>query len=139
MSNYYGYRRYYGNHKDAANVLNRLKDIAYTYGHCTVADLMELYDRGTPYTDSRRVWTVDDLKKARVCYTGSSYYLNLPEPQWVEMLTDDLVEHETITPEPQPLNIVLHTNEVPDPNAALAEIFKHIQTIKDRTINISIM
>ena len=51
------------------------------------------------------------------------------------------VNNETfaLDPETASLNIVLHTNEVSDPDATLAEIFKHISQIKDRMVNLSIM
>ena len=38
----------------------------------------------------------------------------------------------------EPIHITIHTTEVDDSDAVIAEVFKYVYTIKDRVVNISI-
>lgn len=134
MCNYESAR--FKSRKDAEEVLDILKEINETYGVVYLSDYKDLCDIKSDYMDTKYGWLEYMIKDATICRDYYGYFINLPKPI---ILPDDRDETPVDDPETSTINIVLHTNEVSDPDAALAEIFKHIQTIKDRMINISIM
>lgn len=118
----------------AADCLGHMSEIAHDYGIVTVADAIGNYVKPIYGLHSKLYWTEDDLEQAKIVTVDDHYTIELPEPR-------HQTEYEYPAPDPETsaLNIVLHTNEVSDPDAVLAEIFKYVYTVKDRTINITIM
>lgn len=126
----------YKTSEKALEVLDQLKQLAKNYGFVTVADYNDITKIKSLYTDPKYGWLEYMIKEAIICNDNCGYYIGLPRPIIIPDDRDIIPSHD---PEISTLNIVLHTNEVSDPDATLAEIFKHILTIKDRMINLTIM
>lgn len=65
--------------------------------------------------------------------------VNGAETTHILVKSEDVVESEPIFPNPDILNITIHTNELENPAETLTDIFKHISDIKERIINITVM
>lgn len=69
--------------------------------------------------------------------------VNGAETTHIVVKAEDVVESEPVkcndVPNPDILNITIHTNELENPTEIIADIFKHIPSIKDRMISITIM
>lgn len=61
---------------EAENVLSHLVDMTIDYGQATVADLYDLVDINSDFTDNKYGWT--DLRNASVSRVHGGYLINLP-------------------------------------------------------------
>ena len=131
----------------AKNALDQLKRIAKTYGFATVADYYDICELHSSYTDNKVGWTYDTLNNITIsCNNRYSYEINLPSPipldtEYKPKSTYREYSHKYYNKKstPEPLCITIHTNELDDVDATLAETFKYIYTIKDRMVNLTIM
>ena len=127
------------NEDTAKKTLNELKFIAKIYGNVTLADYYDIRKEGSSYTDNKIGWTYGMIKNTDIiaCALGG-YRIDFPRP----VTLDTYVASEptnTKTTTPEPLCITIHTKDVDDIDAVLAETFKYIYTIKDRMVNLTIM
>lgn len=133
------------NRGEVEEILDKIKRIAETYGAVSLEDYKGLCDIKADYMDTKYGWLEHEIEDSVICRDYYGYFINLPKPTLIHIDQNDTPKYTPFAskpshdPELSTLNIVLHTNEVSDPDATLTEIFKHIQTIKDRMINISIM
>lgn len=67
---------------EAEDVLSHLVDLTIDYGMATVADLYELVDIESNFTDNKYGWT--DLRNASVSRVRGGYLINLPRTQPLE-------------------------------------------------------
>lgn len=120
---------------EATNVLDRMREIARMYGNVTLADIMDLADMRSEYYFNKHYWLKPDLKNAKVVWDENlqRYYIKLPAS------TMEINKSRENDKSSDPVYITIHVNDLDDPNAVLAETFKYIYTIKDRTVNLTIM
>lgn len=126
---------------DAEVILGKLRNIAELYGDVRVEDLLDI--SGVPHnyskTNREHGWKKEALKSVVIYRTRDAYEISFPVPI---LLTGNL-ENNSIenhpTTEKEPLCITIHINDLNDPDAVLADVFKHIYTIKDRMVNVTIM
>lgn len=142
----YKYDKCYFTCESAANdKLEEMVTRAIEYGCVSIADYYEIcnvyFCYGHRYTDTKYGWLRYHLSNARVDVDHlGRWYISLPRaiPLDSYNIADSNEDHESQT-EPQPINIAIHTNEISDLNKTLAETFKYIYTIQDRTVNLTIM
>lgn len=67
---------------EAEEVLSNLVDLTIDYGQATVADLYDLSDITSNFTDNKYGWT--DLGSASVTRVREGYILSLPKPKLVD-------------------------------------------------------
>ena len=99
----------------------------------TAYDVNQLYGAGSSSTDHCVGWTEAMMGDSEIRRVRNGYILSLPSPRSIK----DLDKPETSTPEP--LCITIHTEDIDNIDATLAEIFSYISTIKDRMVNLTIM
>lgn len=68
----------FNTYDEAANVLDELREIIDKYGYASVANLKDLTDVSSTYTDIKYGWT--NLDKAEVKPARISYTITLPKP-----------------------------------------------------------
>lgn len=130
----------------AKSALERLKHIAKVYGFASLADYYDICEIDCSYTDTKIGWMYDTLKNVEISRINCcNYRINLPRA--IPMDTNPVAsvpkvtyrEYTTKNSTPEPLCITIHTKELDDVDATLAETFKYIYTIKDRMVNLTIM
>lgn len=121
----------------ATTYLYTLSGEAVRYGKITCADIYEVFGVDAKYTDTRLGWNADAILSANICREIEGYTIELPDPVPVDTLKS-CKNNPPKEPSRDTLNITVNTNELKDPDTALAGIFKMIPYIKDRVINISI-
>ena len=71
----------FDNRGDAETVLQGLKDIGYTYGFASVADLYDIAGwKQSVYTDNKFGWFEERLYKAHIMRVRNGYVIDLPRP-----------------------------------------------------------
>lgn len=139
-------KKYYFNTRgEAEEALDQIKRIANTYTYVSVADVADICGLSSSYKDNKLGWFESTLSDVYVTRCSDCYCITLPRP--IPSGTDyppkvtyreySAAKKPTITPEP--LCITIHTKDVDDIDATLAETFKYIYTIKDRMVNLTIM
>lgn len=132
---FYNTRIQFNSRDEARDYLYKLLAKATDNGRVTVADILDDFKITPDDFDYEWSWTPKDIRLAELV-EEFDWSFKLPDPKRV---CDTPTTSSLPDPEIATLNIVLHANEVADPDAALTEIFKHIQSIKDRMVNLSIM
>ena len=143
----YDYDFIFETRENAENTLSKLLYIADTYGSATLCDLDELCGLSSTYDHTKRFWTTTMIRGANILRVRDGWTIELPEPMCkppesakvrYRSYNNPYVKPTPKTPA-EPLNIVIHTNDVDSPDETLADVFKYIYTIKDRMVNLSIM
>lgn len=137
----------FNNEEEAAEVMACMWDIIDKYGYVTVADLKKLLRINRNPSDHNFGWENSALSDSSLRnYGKNAWYINLTYPKYLNLSASERNEHvsddECITasePNPQPIHITIHTNEISDLSKTLEETFKYIYTIQDRTVNLTIM
>lgn len=122
---YYFYTR-----MDADNTLDIIEQRVSNCKIITAYDVNQICGAGSSSTDHYVGWTESMIEDAVIRRIRDGYILSLPQPRSIKDLNDYT---------PEPLCITIHTKELDDPDATLAETFKYIYTIKDRMVNLTIM
>ena len=73
---------WFENRGDVETVVDNLNEIMATYHVVSVADLFELSNQNTVFTDNRFGWT--DLGAMRVIQSGGGYILKMPPPRPID-------------------------------------------------------
>ena len=128
----------FADRSSAITYLYTLAGEAVRYGKITCADIYEDFGIDAAYTDTKLGWTADTIVSANICRKNTCYTIELPDPVPVDTLKN-CKNSPPKEPSRDILNITVNTNELKNPDAALAGIFKCIPHIKDRVINITIM
>jgi hypothetical protein len=132
-------RNIYCSEDTAKETLNKLKRIAKEYGTVSLADYYEIREEDSSYIDNRIGWTYFMIKNTDIITDAHGcYHINFPRP----ITLDTYVGYKPVNTKsttPEPLCITIHTKELDDVDATLAETFKYIYTIKDRMVNLTIM
>lgn len=120
---------------NAEYVLDRMKEIINRYSSVTLTDILDLSGRNSEYCFNKYYWTKDDVESAKIVWDEivRRYCIVLPPPEM------DVSTPDETNKTPEPIYITIHVKDLDDPDAVLAETFKYIYTIKDRTVNLSIM
>lgn len=125
---YYFYTR-----MDAEDILDIIKQRVSDCKIITAYDVNQLCGAGSSSTDHYIGWTETMIEDSEIRRVRNGYILSLPFPRSIK----ELDKPETSTPEP--INIVIHTEDIDNLDTTLAEVFSYISTIKDRMINLTIM
>lgn len=131
------------NRTDADEIINRMDDIAERYGFVTVSDYKELCTISADFIDTKYGWLDHTVADAVVRRDYCGYFIDLPRPILFSDAQPETTKYEPFsckTPaDHQPIYITIHTNEISELNETLAETFKHVSQIQDRTVNLTIM
>lgn len=132
---------YFNDKRDAEDNLSIMKDIAHNYGVVTVSDYYDICSSCPTYgIDGKKYgWLEHSINQSVIVRDYAlGWYIKLHNPV---PLCQELREasHTSKNSIPEPLCITIHTKELDDPDATLAETFKYIYTIKDRMVNLTIM
>ena len=65
--------------KEAAQVLNEMRDLISDYSQCSVEDYYEINGHDYTFTDYSRGWT--NLEDARISSHHGKFYIDLPSPK----------------------------------------------------------
>lgn len=122
---YYFYTR-----MDAEDTLDIIEQRVSDCKIITAYDVNQLCGAGSSSTDHYVGWTEAMIEDSEIMRTRNGHILSLPQPRSIKELDNGT---------PEPLCITIHTNEVDDVDAILAETFSYISTIKDRMVNLTIM
>jgi hypothetical protein len=136
-------------HENAADILNRMKEIANDYGFASLMDLKDLIGLVSVYGDRYYRWTEPMLRHGAVCRVRDGWVVDLPAPIF-ETPEPDYKPRANISckrypktdstpkPESKPIYIVVNTEEVDDVDNTLATVFKYVYTISDREVHITV-
>lgn len=127
---------YFYTKADAEYILHILEQSVSDYKIITAYDVNQLCGAGSSSTDHYVGWTEPMIKDAKIEMAQYGYILSLPCPRSIKGLNSCTPTKSTT---PEPLCITIHTKELDDVDATLAETFKYIYTIKDRMVNLTIM
>lgn len=70
--------------EDAENALNKMEEIIYKYAFVTVADLYEIVNIDSDYSDSKYGWV--SVKNAKIMRCRSGYYIHLQAPMPIDLV-----------------------------------------------------
>ena len=137
----YGRHRYFFNSRmEAEDALRAIKDTASTYACVTIYDVNEICGRQSSYLDTKNGWLEGSLENVYVLRGRYNYHFELPRPIPITADESEISYHEiSDNTTADPLSITIHTNEVDNIDEILTKTFKHIRTIKDRMVNLTIM
>lgn len=132
--------------KDAEDILNKAYEITKDYEYVRVSDIKDLCGIDSEYADIFWRWSANDIRAAKIVHDSGYYEILFPEPKhdnpYHEEGSNCSVKDQTEETEGRnyidPIYITIHTNHVEDFSEAIAEVFKHAYTIKDRIVNINI-
>lgn len=135
--------------EEANTFIDRMRDIAREFGDVTVADVKDLVGIFGTYSDTYYGWWIADIDDIKMHADEGNLekinYITFPQPHSrkhsmrTDIPTDNPTPDTKPTTEKEPLCITIHINDLDDPDAVLADVFKHIYTIKDRMVNVTIM
>ena len=129
--------------KAAEEALDFLKRVVKDYGYVSLADLNDYCEIMSDYRENKFGWFKKAIDEAEVQYTGNGWFIVMSKPVSIDPTYGTKISYREYTPAksstPEPLCITIHTNELDDVDATLAETFKYIYTIKDRMVNLTIM
>ena len=137
-----------GSREKAKEILVKLYEIAEMYGAVSVRDLYDICNLTSTYADSKKYWYGSTIKDAYMVQVKEGYRIHTPSyvdendpshEQYYTKVYDRTYDKPDSETSAEPLNVTIHTNEVDDADATLAEMFKYIHTIKDRMVNLTIM
>lgn len=131
---------YHTTEDEASKSLFIMRETALNLGFVHVAEYYSIGSLDAHYgIDGYQYgWTSDILDTAFITRDYKfGWYIKLPDP--IKLTSDSQPQTEPTLPDPDILNITIHTNELENPAETLADIFKHIPEIKERMINITIM
>lgn len=130
----------FDNEEEAADVIADMWDIIDERGFVTVANLKEMVGIKVLASDYHYGWTSETLGRCAIRrLRPDAYCITLTLAEYREGLDETPQKPKTTFPNPDILNITIHTNELENPAKTLTDIFKHIPDIKERMINITIM
>lgn len=138
---FYDYRIEFKNGKEALKYLRHLFNVAVANHHVLVSDVYDELGITVHDGDKMRGWTPTLVKAGNVVKKNGKWTIEFPDTMHVTELEKHFYKISKPAPQtdPQPIYITIHTNEVSDLNTTITDIFKHIQTIKDRIVNLTIM
>lgn len=130
----------FDNEEEAADVIAEMWDIIDERGFVTVANLKELVGISVTASDYHYGWTSETFGNCAIRrLRPDAYYITLTLAEYREGLDETPRKPKYASPDPDILNIAIHTNELENPTKIIDGIFKHISDIKGRIINITIM
>lgn len=137
----YGRHRYFFNSRmEAEDALRAIKDVASTYACVTIDDVNEICGRQSSYLDTENGWLDGSLENVYVLRGRYNYHFELPRPVPITADEPEIFDQEdTNNSTTEPIHITIHTKEVGDIDEVLDKTFKHIHTIKDRMVSLTIM
>ena len=134
---------YFYTKEDAVDALDKIKSLVKQYKIISKGDVNEICGFSSAYTDISVGWNEAMIERASILRSRDKWSIVLPRALPLEEFDKPKISYCEYTPPktttPEPLCITIHTNEVDDIDAAFAETFKYIYTIKDRMINLTIM
>lgn len=137
---YYFYTR-----MDAEDILDIIEQRVSDCKIITAYDVNQLCGAGSSSTDHYVGWTEAMIKDGEIRRVRDEYILSLPSPRSIKELDNPKISYREYsaakkpTTTPEPISITIHTEDIDNIDATLAEMFSYISTIKDRMINLTIM
>jgi hypothetical protein len=131
--------------KRASEVIVKMLSLGHEFGSVSVADFYNLCGlRFVPEQDNYG-WMIETLRNGNifVSRTRDGWIIKLPEPVDIRKNNHDStpynISNDASNSSACPLNILINTDDLDQPDIILEETFKHIQKIKDRIVNVSIV
>ena len=127
---------------DAETVLNELKQIAMTYGLVRSIDFAWIVGKETPRSLFPFGITDFEMIQAHIASVRAGWAIVTPT---IHILDDNgkATEIEQRNEENElnskPIFIAIHVKELESPGTYISDIFKNVNNIKDRMVNITIM
>lgn len=142
MTKNFGIDYAFESRRDAEIVLNELEQIAMTYGLVRSIDFAWIVGKET----SRLLFpfgiTVCEMRQAHVARVGAGWAIVTPTIHlFDENGKDTEIEQRNEENElsSKPIFITIHVKELASPGTYISDIFKNLNNIKDRMVNITIM
>ena len=127
---------------DAETVLNELKQIAMTYGSVRSIDFAWIVGKETPRLLFPFGITDFEMRQAHVARVRAGWAIVTPT---IHLLDDNGKDteieqrNEENELSSKPIFITIHVKELASPGTYISDIFKNVNNIKDRMVNITIM
>lgn len=144
MTNNFGVDYVFDSRHGAEEALDELKQIAMSFGSVNSIDFAWVVGEDTSRILSTSIFWVTDfeMRQARVAKVKDGWVIITPT---THLQTDgnnkntEVEQHEENELSSEPIFITIHTSELASPETYISAIFKNVNSIKDRMVNITIM
>lgn len=133
--------------KAAEEALEFLKRGVEKYEVVTLADFNDYCEISSDYRETKIGWFKNAINDAVITRMPNGWFIVISNPIEIEPINKPKVTYRDYystkkSPKDsssEPLCITIHTEDIDNIDATLAEIFSYISTIKDRMVNLTIM